>query len=109
MQSFTAYELTQILRATPDQVTQLLESGDIDYFLVDGEIRVLDEEVRRYIQASAGKAARLTAAQVLMGNQVWRNLMAADPSLTATVAAVESGENTFGGLLKRALGKSPNS
>lgn len=106
MKSYTAYDLTQILQATPDQVTQLLENGAITYFMLDGEIRVLEEELRRFISESAGKAARLTAAQVLMDNQVWRNLMQADPSLMATVEALESDPDTFAGFLKRALPKS---
>lgn len=106
MKTYTAYDLTQVLQATPDQVTHLLENGEIAYFMLDGQIRVLEEEVQRFISASADKAARLTAAQVLMGNQVWQNLMQADPSLAATVEALESEQNTFGGMLKRALPKS---
>jgi hypothetical protein len=103
MKSITAFELTQALRVTPDQVAGLLERGEIAYFMVDGEVRVLEDEVWRFIRESSEKASRATAGNVLMGNQVWRNLMADDPSLAATVRALETTPGTFGDKLKRAV------
>lgn len=103
MKSLTPFELTQALRVTPDHVADLLERGEITYFMVGDEVRVLEDEVWRYVRESSEKTARLTTANVLMGNQVWRNLMAKDPALEATVRAMETSPGTFGDKLKRSV------
>lgn len=101
MQSITPFDLTRLLQMTPEQVATLLESGEISYFMAAGEVRVLESEVQRFIYERSSQATATTVAQVLMGNQVWRNLMANDPGLLATVKALDDAPGSFGDILKQ--------
>lgn len=103
MNIMTPAELAKFLRVEPEEAAELLERGDIPYFMVAGEVRILEDAVWQFIREQSELRSRQTAAQVLMGNQVWRNLMAKDPALLATVRQMDSGPNSFGTFLKNAM------
>lgn len=105
MKTMTPADLAKTLHATPDEVTELLENGDIAYFTFGDQVLIEVDEVRRYIDRLTNQQSLKTAAHVLAGNQVWRNLLAHDPELAEQLKASSYSPNSFGSFLQDRIDK----
>lgn len=107
MRTFTASELADILRATPDQATELLESGQIPYFMLGDEVRIEESAIRDFIKSQANQRSVKTTVEVLMGNQVWRNLLKNEPELNERLKREPQRPGSFGSLLRLSIDDNP--
>lgn len=103
--SLTIDGLAAILELRTDQVEGLLTSGEMPFFRIAGEVRILTSDVTDYITQSRSAANAETVTAVLMNHSAWRSHIQGAPAIPATLASTEQG--TFGRLLADSLSETP--
>lgn len=99
----TADDVAEVLRITPEQVGQLLDSGELQCFeVLSGERRIVAASLTEFID----RRTRKKRSQVLMapGNQfdALARVIAEDHSLREQFASMDATPGTFGDMLRNA-------
>lgn len=99
----TTDDVAEVLRITPEQVGQLLDSGELQCFeVLPGERRIVAASLTEFID----RRKRKEQSRVLMapGNQfdALARVIAEDHSLTEQLASTDATPGTFGDLLRNA-------